>query len=108
MLFGASYQRSAFQIQVIKVFCSQSRFTISLRCSEIGGAGQIAVREHAALVIHLKRSAWIITQAFQITDGREWLHFRAATADRHRRKGIGADDQYGFDLALVEWQQVAL
>src|SRR6266550_4550995 len=112
MLFRASYQRSTFQIRVIKVFCKQSGFTISLRCSEIGSVGQIAVREHAAVVIHLKQIArmidWIVCQALEITDGREWLHFGAAAANGYRREGIWANNQDGFDLALTQRQQVTV
>src|SRR5512132_2708632 len=106
MLFGASYHGSAFQVCVIKVFCFQSRFAISLRRSEISRVGKIAVREQAAVVINLKLSAgmidWIICQTLQITDGRERLHFGTAAANRHCREGVWSNYQNGLNLVLTE------
>src|SRR6185369_12270180 len=112
VLFGASYHGSAFQVCVLKVFGFHSRFAISLRRSETSRVGQIAVREHAAVVINLELRAgmidWIICQTFQITDVRERLHFGTAATNGHCRKSIWSNYQNGLDLALTERQQIIL
>src|ERR1700726_4564419 len=103
MLFGAGYHRGSFQFLVVKVFRSQPGLPVSLSGSEIGRAGQIAVGEHAAIVVDLNCPTRIITQAFQITDGGERLDFGAAAADRYGWISIRADDQDGLNLVLIEW-----
>jgi len=52
--------------------------------------------------------AQIVAQALQRADRVEWHHLSAAAADGHRRIAFGPDYGDGFDLAVIEGQDVGV